>query len=217
MDAIVERRPDSYQWKSGSKFKVDANTVGRHLEHLHEITGGHATVDVIANEAEILGSPIYELFEHDLETAAYEYHKARARHIANSIVIMTVIPAVRPETKTYENRTITIDLVDKRNQNDENGQATTVTTNAFVSIKQEGGQRAYVPFRTVVTQDMARKQYARRLYTELLSCAKKAIDFNIFCDLAEMLEAGQEQDVFGDFISSLHSLPSVEKLNGMPT
>lgn len=181
MDALINRAPDSYQWRVGSRFKLDPNVVGQHLEHLAEISGGRVSTDTVANEAQIPTSPIYDLFEHDMEMAALEYQRYQARQIVNSLVIVTVLPPEFNEDRTFQADAITIDM------EVEEDKGRSVLANAFPSVI-INGERAYTPLQTVLRDGALRDQYMLRIYHELKSMARKAADFKIFTNVVKAID-----------------------------
>lgn len=182
MNSLAERGRDAYQWRMGSQFKLDPNVVGRHLEHLAEIGGGHMTTEMVANEAQIPTSPIYDLFEHDMELAAFEYQKYQARQIVNNLVIVTVLPPERDEKRAFRMDAITIDI-----QSEEEEEGKPVMARAFPSVIIDG-ERSYTPLQTVLRDGALRDQYMLRIYHELKSMARRAADFKIFTNVVKAIE-----------------------------
>ncbi len=190
MDELLTRTPDTYQWRMGSPFRLDPDMVGKHLEHLAEMSGGHITTDVIANEAQIPTSPIYDLFEHDMELAAFEYQRSQARAIVGNLVIVTVIPAEHDASRVFQMNNITIDVTTE--DDDEEGRS--VQARAFPSVV-INGERAYTPLQTVLRDGALRDQYMMRIYHELKSSARKAADFKIFTSVVKAIEALPEPEL----------------------
>lgn len=177
---------NDYQWRSGSVYRANPQTVGKHIEMLAALNGGAVTTEIVANEANVQNSPLYDLFEHDIEVAAYEYHKAQARGIVNSLVIVTVIPADKPAHREYQSQTRLIDIEVEREETDEDGMP--VTVRAFPCVLSDQGQRYYTPLQAVLSNGALRDQYAARLLQEFKSLARRAKDFRLFSDVVNAIE-----------------------------
>lgn len=184
MQELATRTPDVYQWRPGSPFRIDPNLVGQHLEHLAEMSGGHLTTDTIANEAQIPTSPIYNLFEHDMELAALEYQRHQARLIINNLVIVTIIPPERKEIPEFQPNTITIDV---SLEDDDEEEGLPIMARAFPNVV-IAGERAYTPLQTVLTDGALRDQYMMRLLNELKSMGRKLRDFKMFTNVVEAID-----------------------------
>jgi hypothetical protein len=185
MQALATRTPDIYQWRAGSPFRLDATLVGKHLEHLAELSGGHLTTDTIANEAQIPTSPIYNLFEHDMETAALEYQRTQARQIVNSLVIVTIIPAERKEQREFQPNFITIDVAIEEEEEP-------VQARAFPNVI-INGERFYTPLQAVLKDGSLRDQYQMRLLHEVKAMARKIADFKVFSSVVQAIESLPEE------------------------
>ena len=186
---LATRLKDSYQWKNGSRFKVDPGVVGARLEQLAELGSGQITTEMVANEATDLNSPLYELFEHDIELAAYEYHKQQARQIVNNLVIVTVIPAPKRNEPVTSANNIIVDLrTDDGDGDDDDTVDTPVVARAFPSVF-VGGNHYYTPLQVVLRDSMLKSQYLAGIYNELKSLARKAKDFKIFGEVVEAIDA----------------------------
>ena len=190
-NSIVSRLRDSYQWRSGSRFSIDPGVVGARLEEIATANGGQITTEAIANEATNPNSPLYELFERDIEVAAFEYHRYQARNIINSLVIVTVIPAAREEREYQsEQESIIIDI----NQENEAENSIPVVARAFPSVL-TGGQRYYTPLQVVLHDGALRDQSLTTIYNELKAMARKAKDFKIFTTVVAAIEELPELQV----------------------
>jgi hypothetical protein len=84
----------AYKWKTASYIKADAEKAGKMCEELERTGGLTAERLVKANESE--NAPLHDEFEWDDEKAAGEYRKAQARHIINSLVIVSEKQDVEP-------------------------------------------------------------------------------------------------------------------------
>lgn len=74
-----------YEWKIGSRIKVNADAAGQQFETL-ERTGGLTAERVVdANRPE--DAPLHDAFEWDNEAAAEEWRKQQARHLISCICI----------------------------------------------------------------------------------------------------------------------------------
>lgn len=172
MNAIVNRPKNTYQWRRGSVLRADPDSVGRRLEELCALHGGQVDTEVMAQDAMNPDSPLHECVEHDMELAAWEYLKAQVRYIANSLVIVTIIPVAREETVSV-NPTLTIDaeIID----DEEEIEGEQVVVRAFPRV-----QHAYTPFQAVMSNGAYRDEYIKSLLERTKSLGKQLADFRIF-------------------------------------
>jgi hypothetical protein len=77
----------AYKWKTASYIKADAEKAGKMCEELERTGGLTAERLVEANEPE--DAPLHDEFEWNDEKAAGEWRKQQARHIINSLVIVS--------------------------------------------------------------------------------------------------------------------------------
>lgn len=77
----------AYKWKTASYIKADAEKAGKMCEELERTGGLTAERLVKANEPE--DAPLHDEFEWNDEKAAAEWRKQQARHIINSLVIVS--------------------------------------------------------------------------------------------------------------------------------
>ncbi len=185
---LATRLKDSYQWKNGSRFTIDPGVVGARLEQLAELGSGQITTEMVANEGTDPNSPLYDLFEHDIELAAYEYHKQQARQIINNLVIVTVIPAPKRNEPVTSANNIIVDLRMNDGDDDDDTVDTPVVARAFPSVF-VGGNHYYTPLQVVLHDSTLKSQYLTGIYNELKSLARKAKDFKVFGEVVEAIDA----------------------------
>jgi len=131
-----------YGWKSGARFSVDAQLIGEALARLNE-----PTAEDIVKEAKSENSPLHELFNWDLKSAAYEHWLATAQMIGRSI-------------------TITVTMEDKEH--------TEIEVRAFETVdKKEENTKCYVPVEKVLSKDEYRNQVMARIRGTLESAEKE--------------------------------------------
>jgi hypothetical protein len=101
-------------WKSGSQFKLDAETAYREVERVRAKHGGEATAETVLQAASSKRNPLHGEFEWDDPTAAHEYRLEQARRLLRSIeVIREDVKTDRP-SRVYEVVTV---------RNDDGGKA----------------------------------------------------------------------------------------------
>jgi len=89
-------------WKSGSQFKVDAETAYREVERVRAKHDGEATAETVLQAAAAKRNPLHHEFEWDDPTAAHEYRLTQARSLLRSIhVIRSELKTDRPQ-RVYE-------------------------------------------------------------------------------------------------------------------
>lgn len=74
-----------YQWRAGSRHKVNADVAGALCERLED--EGRLTPRELLFEATPMNSPLHDEFEWDNNRAATEYRIYQARNIINSLTI----------------------------------------------------------------------------------------------------------------------------------
>lgn len=186
MQAITPRIRDSYQWRTGSRFTIDPGIVGARLEELASQNDNQLTTSIVADEATNPNSPLYDLFEHDLEIAINEYHKAQARSIVNNLVIVTIIPTSKEEKQFNTSMPVVIDVDMESEENEDEGNIP-IVARAFPSVL-VNGQRCYTPLQIVLNDGQLRDQYMETIHEELKSLVRKAKDFKIFSQVVRAIE-----------------------------
>ena len=71
-----------YEWKEGTRIKLDPQMVGEHLTKL-----GRITAESVLDDAKNPDSPLHPFFEWDDSTAAEEYRRVQARLLIRSVVV----------------------------------------------------------------------------------------------------------------------------------
>ena len=74
-----------YQWKPGSRFKVDANTAGAVCEQLE--AAGNLSAKSLLDASRPEGAPLHSEFEWDDSVAAEKFREGQARCIINHLVV----------------------------------------------------------------------------------------------------------------------------------
>lgn len=77
-----------YQFRNGTRYSVDAQVVGEHLE---EITNKHGGLNphLVVREAERKNSPLHDCFTWDDTSAAEKYRLQEARMLIGSVMVVT--------------------------------------------------------------------------------------------------------------------------------
>lgn len=78
----------SYQFKSGSGFRGDAESVCKELERVRKENDGQLRPANVVEAASNQESPLYPHFEWDDRIAAHEHRKSTARKLIRSVVIV---------------------------------------------------------------------------------------------------------------------------------
>lgn len=82
-----------YQWRSGARIKLDAQTAGEELERIRARDGKVETVTIV-NEARPETSPLHSAFEWDDSAAGEQWRLLQARNLIRAI---EVAPAKKGE------------------------------------------------------------------------------------------------------------------------
>lgn len=81
-----------YQWKPGSRYKVDPQVAGQRIQDLIEENDGLLEPALIVKDAEPVDSPLHSEFEWDDSVAAKEWREHTARNIVAAIVVVQEQP-----------------------------------------------------------------------------------------------------------------------------
>ena len=76
-----------YTWDDGSTFKVSAQVAGEYLDTLRKQHGGVLAPEDVVEAAKSADSPIHGEFTWDVEKAAFQHWKARARNMMSHLSI----------------------------------------------------------------------------------------------------------------------------------
>lgn len=158
---------DRYEWRPRPGFdfhkRADAADVARYLESMAADNGGVVTTGMIAAESDNPKSPIYPLFERDIETAAHQWRLHEIRNMVASIIVVKTV------------------------RSDEPGQAPSeLRVRSFHSIMTDG-HTAYAPVRLAATVPDLQRQIVERLYTEAQQWMNRARDFSVFAKIVEAI------------------------------
>lgn len=74
-----------YQWKPGSRFKVDANTAGAVCEQLE--AAGNLSAKSLLDASRPEDAPLHSEFEWNDSIAAEKFREGQARNIINHLVV----------------------------------------------------------------------------------------------------------------------------------
>ena len=77
-----------YGWKPKTSIRLDAQTVGEHLDNLHERLGQRLTPADILKDAKRKRSPIHGAFEWDDAQAAVVHRLTQASYMLRSITVI---------------------------------------------------------------------------------------------------------------------------------
>ena len=129
--------------RAGSPFKKgEAQMYGERLDYLASKNKGKVTPDMVIDDAKQKSSVFYNYFEWNQTEAARQYRIQQARQLINHIVEVVVI-----EGKQSKQR-------------------------SFFSIKNGGGNKAYVTIRTAVSKP----NYRIQLLNQLISTMENATE-----------------------------------------
>ena len=132
-----------YFARAGSPFKKgEAQRYGERLDYLTSKNRGRITPEMVIEEAKLKSSVFHNYFEWDNTEAAEQYRIQQARNLINHIVEIVVI-----EGKQSKQR-------------------------SFFSIKNGGGNKAYVTIKTAVTKP----NYRVQLLNQLISTMENATE-----------------------------------------
>jgi hypothetical protein len=142
----VQRRRKSvkklYGWKNGVRFDADPQPIGETLARL-----GSPTAEQIVETAKDAESPLHELFDWNLKSAAHQYWLATAQLIARNITVTVEVANHEP-----------------------------IVMRGFESVDVGGdGGRCYVPVEDVLSTDEYCGQVMARIRGNLMS-SKREID-----------------------------------------
>jgi hypothetical protein len=87
----------TYEWKRGSRLKLDAQVVGEEIERMKDL--GPITPARVVEEAKQPDSPFHNGFTWDVRQAAEERWADQARYILRSLVIVEVRGTETPTTR----------------------------------------------------------------------------------------------------------------------
>jgi hypothetical protein len=133
-----------FKWKKGSTFKVDAQTAGTFLENLKAENDGILQPDDVVEAAKDPESPIHDEFEWDLQKAANNHWKDRARNLMNHLAVVRVYAEDASEG-----------------------------VSAFVNVEVAQSTRGYVAMSQVVANDDWRQQMVDDVLNRLKALQKK--------------------------------------------
>lgn len=152
-----------YKFRSGAHVKgVSAQTVGTELERIQNVLGRVDAPTILAEAADP-NAPLHPAFEWNDSKAAYEFRLAQARHIANSIVVVGVFPD-EPER----------------------------AVRAFVSVKDDTDENAYVPVQIALATPALRTQMIRRALAEAESWRQTYRDYQELAGVFDAILAVRE-------------------------
>jgi hypothetical protein len=158
---------DRYEWRPRPGFdfhkRADAAEVARYLESMAAENGGVVTTSMIAAESDNPKSPIYPLFERDMEAAALRWRLHEIRNMIASIIVVKTVKSDEPGNEPTELR-----------------------VRSFHSIITDG-RTAYAPVRLAATVPDLQRQIIERLYTEAQQWMNRARDFNVFTKIVEAI------------------------------
>jgi len=77
-----------YVWREGTRYSVEAQVAGEHLESL-EYKHGALTPDLVVREARKKSSPLHPCFTWDDTKAAESYRRFEARKLTGSVLVVT--------------------------------------------------------------------------------------------------------------------------------
>lgn len=75
----------SYEWKSGSRKRGDAQSVGERISFLEELHGD-VTPEIVVADANDESSPLHDHFEWNDSEAAHQYRLVQAGHLIRCVV-----------------------------------------------------------------------------------------------------------------------------------
>lgn len=174
---IMRRRSqnDRYEWTTRPGFdftkKADPEVIGKHLEGMAEVNGGTLTTTMIADDGDRIDSPLYPLFEHDMEVAALKWRHHEARNLIGSLVIVKTVASDDPGEEPQQ-----------------------IRVRGFLHASSDEGN-IYAPVYVVAKVPDLRDQVEKRLLTEIRSWQQRARDFALFDEIVSAIDelSGSEQ------------------------
>lgn len=89
-----------YKFRENYWLPIDAETVGKRVEHLIEKNHGSITPEIVLEDAKPKDSPLHTAFTWDDSKAAHRHRLDEARYLIRSYVIVEV-PTTSEESGTY--------------------------------------------------------------------------------------------------------------------
>lgn len=171
---LRQRNPsDRYEWQPRPGFnfhkKGDAGQIGQYLERMAEDNGGTITTMMIATDGDRRSSPLYPLFEHDMEVAALNWRHHETRNLIGSLVVVKTIESTDPDKETE-----------------------TIMVRAFPHVSDDG-ERSYTPVFVAARVPSLQNQIVKRLLSEARAWQKRAKEFAIFSEVTAAIELLPEE------------------------
>lgn len=165
LKALKARAGERYEWSANPGFdfsnKADANQVAACLEEISLENNGIVTTEMISREGDKPTSPLYALFERDLEMAAAKYRLIEVRNMVGSLIVVRVVEKASGENQEFRIR-------------------------AFQNVT-ENGTQGYCSTKLVVTVTDLRDQVIEKLKAEILRWKEKAKEFDEFAHIVSVI------------------------------
>ncbi len=173
--AMLRRRgpSDRYEWNPRPGFdferKASAEEVGKRIEEMAEANGGVINTTMLTADGDNPRSPLYPLFEHDIEVAAHNWRSHEARNLIGSLSVVKVV-GIDPETE----------------------QPQVLRVRAFPHVMSDG-ENCYTPVYVAAKVPDLQQQIVRKLASEARAWQRRAKDFGIFSNIVSAIEQLPEQ------------------------
>ena len=116
-----------YQWKEGSKIKLDAQMAGEELERIRTWHNGRLTQEMVVEAARDPGAPLHPHFEWDDQKAADKWRLEQAGDMIRSIAVViseeddkrpvrAFVSVVRDDDRSYTSTVHALSDADLRQQ-----------------------------------------------------------------------------------------------------
>jgi hypothetical protein len=150
-----------YQWRSGTRLKLDAQAAGERTEKIRQKAGNAFSPALLVADARRPTSPLHPGFEWDDAKAAEDHRLNQARYILRQLAVVTT---------------------------SEKGE--TVLVHAFVSImNHEDESRLYTSVQHAMADPELREQLLEQVRREARDFRRRLSDFEEFATVCEALDA----------------------------
>lgn len=87
-----------YKWGEGTRFSLDAQVVGNHLERIRQRHQDELTPELVVKDARRENSPLHSVFEWNDDAAAHQWRLEQARNLLRKIVFVPdELPDAEPQ------------------------------------------------------------------------------------------------------------------------
>lgn len=164
--------PIRYEWKPGSRIRVDAQIAGKELERI-AVRDGDVVPLTIVQESREPQAPLHEHFEWDDTVAAESYREDEARKLIRSLVVVHVRNDTEDELPPVR--------------------ALVRVTDAPLDLYEMTEPKHYTSIAKVMSNDDLRDRYVRQAFSTLSSWRDRYRDIEDFARIFTEIDALKEQ------------------------